>query len=565
MADPELRLSFFAGTMRRTDRAFSAFLLLGLLASESQASATTFGEPYLLQDLTPYYDPDSPLWGFREVNGHLLYLANRSREGFELWRTDTTPEGTERISATGTGFRFLWSPLEGSVHPFALLYDTNGLNGLPSLWRTDGTSAGTDEIAPDVVYGAFPHFLGDSGLAVFVASSWSPGGDRDWEIWVSDGSRDGTHRLVDLWSAGPGVRSDLTRLGEEVLFIAVDDLGPGGLASGLWKSNGTISGTRLVARPPAGSFEPYLWRVQGSVFAVVDDRFGEGEVLWRTDGTPGGTSAIRAFGREDGIHTAIWPVAKTSTGRTLVNIHTLDTPSSLWSTDGTSLGTFKLVDLGVSGGGAPLYAFPVNHREWSYFFADTGGGRTLWRTDGTSSNTSPAPDLCPGDCGEQVYSFGFLDGQEYLLLHLDDGTHGIEPWISDGMPEGTRLLVDFCPGTCDSLVLTSLKVGDRFLLAVQARSFDTSGSDNQIWQTDLTPEGTSQITHFANGITYPSLSGPYEGTVLFLARDADFLADLWALPFGLGSPIEAPLSPLAGLALALLLAGAAWALLGRPA
>ncbi|WNG13404.1 ELWxxDGT repeat protein [Cystobacter fuscus] len=169
---------------------------------------------------------------FTAAAGRLFFVATDPEHGAELWTSDGTSAGTRRVGD-------LWPGTGGSlpkelVAVGGLLFFTaeDGVSGREP-WRSDGTAEGTFRLA-DIHPGSGSSFKDDDrrflqgsrlfgleseGLLLFAASA--PGFGN--ESWLSDGTREGTRRLVDLF---PGAHSSMprgfVRLGNRVAFAADD-------------------------------------------------------------------------------------------------------------------------------------------------------------------------------------------------------------------------------------------------------------------------------------------------------------------------------------------------------
>lgn len=150
----------------------------------------------------------------------------------------------------------------------ALLFTRRGTSGPAELWRTDGTSAGTNRImalgSQRQVSGMFS--LGDRVLVLF-------GYGEHVELWVTDGTSSGTRLLLF-----DGVNSS-PRVIDGIAWFARSDAEHG---SELWRSDGTVEGTRLAAdiAPGSDSSNPNrMVRMGGALYfsAFTKDA---GEELW---------------------------------------------------------------------------------------------------------------------------------------------------------------------------------------------------------------------------------------------------------------------------------------------
>ncbi|OJH41452.1 hypothetical protein BON30_11400 [Cystobacter ferrugineus] len=188
--------------------------------------------PALVAVLAPPGSSTVAPTSFTAAAGRLFFVAKDPEHGAELWTSDGTSGGTRRVGDLwpGTGESL---PKE-LVAVGGLLFFTaeDGVSGR-ELWRSDGTGEGTFRLA-DIHPGSGSSFKDDDsqliqgsrlfgleseGLLLFAASA--PGSGN--ELWLSDGTREGTRRLVDLF---PGAHSAMprgfVRLGDRVAFAADD-------------------------------------------------------------------------------------------------------------------------------------------------------------------------------------------------------------------------------------------------------------------------------------------------------------------------------------------------------
>jgi ELWxxDGT repeat protein len=222
---------------------------------------------------------------FAVFNGEVLF-AGTDTGGVDthkgLWVTNGTAAGTSEITGIGNtpnnGGDF------GGLDPFdltafngeVLFSGTDAANHL-DLWVTNGTANGTFEL--DVAGENTGNDFDAGGLepgdiTVFNSEVLFQGLDssNNWNLWVSNGTGNGTHELTGISGAySGGVVSDLTNinplgpdftvLNGKVLFTGSDADG----SDGLWVTNGTVAGTSELAvsgawtGAPADSTRP-TWR-----------------------------------------------------------------------------------------------------------------------------------------------------------------------------------------------------------------------------------------------------------------------------------------------------------------
>ena len=140
---------------------------------------------------------------------------------------------------------------------------------------------------------SLPDHLTVAGDRVFFSAD---DGVRGAELWVTDGTGDGTQIVKDINPAGSSSPMRFTRLGDRIVFAADD----GQNGNEIWVSDGTSAGTQLLKDVNAGAANSSpleLVAVGGSVYftAIADADETTKAVrtqLWTTDGTEAGTKLV---------------------------------------------------------------------------------------------------------------------------------------------------------------------------------------------------------------------------------------------------------------------------------
>lgn len=157
--------------------------------------------------------------------------------------------------------------------------------------------------------------------------------------------------------------------------------------------------------------------------------------LYRTDGTPAGTTLVRQFGPDfvqldqlTGVGTGLFLIEATNLGKTL------------WWSDGTPAGTIPLVAVDtfvtLTAAGGRVF----------WVASEAATGAEPWTSDGTVAGTHLLKDICPGPCLGISPLGEFADVAGTLYFAGDDGVHGSELWKSDGTGAGTVMVADAMPG-----------------------------------------------------------------------------------------------------------------------
>src|SRR6188472_990815 len=210
-------------------------------------------------------------------------------------------------------------------------------------------------------FGAVSGFITPAGRnAYFVA--FDPAHGR--ELWRSDGTEGGTALVKDV-HPGPvraiGSKQEFQRaaVGSEVYFVAID----GVHGSQLWKTDGSETGTKMVADIGQGGAAPEGLTAVGSKLYFSANDGVHGRLLWKTDGTAAGTRIVRdATG--SGVRN---PANLAAVGSELYfsaseGVHGRE----LWKSNGTAAGTRMVKDI-FHGHGSSNPSELVSYRHKLYF------------------------------------------------------------------------------------------------------------------------------------------------------------------------------------------------------
>ncbi len=448
-----------------------------------------------------------------QIGGVVFFGFTDSTHGYELWRSDGTTAGTQRVKDLCPGacssFPFEMTVL-GSTLYFAA---DDGAHGR-ELWKTDGTEAGT-VLVRDVVpglSGSSPRSLFELGGSLLFDALTPEGGQA---LWISDGTAEGTGLLKTL----PKPAFPLAPLGSTMLL---------GMEGGLWRTDGTTAGTVLVASITPAEPNPFLSGVSpcavfgGRLYLSADDG-ASGYELWSTDGTAAGTVRVK-----DIVAGASGSYPR---NLTVQGDHLLFSPvgSALWKTDGTEAGTVLVKN--VTATEMAVLGTQVLFRSYN------SPNVELWKTDGTEAGTVLVKSIGPSTIANILFGLTPMTGR--LVFLADDGIHGSEPWVSDATEAGTDRLADLSPPPADVYQFANVLADHRLVAGGlwYYRNLDADGSV-EMFVTDGTSAGTRQLTeinHHASAISLNPFSGAtmaksladFNGTLLFQADDGTAGSELW--------------------------------------
>jgi ELWxxDGT repeat protein len=485
------------------------------------------------------FDPPLPFGGSFSVDaGDPLLFADGDRLdfavfdqalGWEVWQSDGTPGGVRPITDFASWFPFLSNlPLPLAKAGGRLLVPVRSDRW--SLWATDGRSmirlhnclggCGFN-------YTEFPHLVTLGEEVLFTSGA---GAGR--ELWITDGSKAGTRKLLKACTGDCRSVIELTsaKLDGRAVFRIMER----GRID-LWATDGTAAGTRPLFHLPPGTMAGALPVAAGSkvFFGAANE---DGMELWMSQGgeerqaaniaqeTSGSDpSALVALGsrlifqagpvdREVIVNSkrALWSSegTKESTARLMnpfrqaVDCTFSDCPppmaaagdwlalvqrpsddvSELWRTDGTPEGTRPLLSVAAPGRIEHLGAF----QNTVVFFIESPHHLETWRSDGTPAGTFQIARRAGrlqvagvGGTGTEIYFEVWAPGAQDL-------------WRSDGTAEGTRRVAGLTvgPGPGSNLgERPPVRLGDRVYFTIYGPNVDSE----ELWSTDGTEAGTFRV------------------------------------------------------------------------
>lgn len=459
---------------------FSSMFCIFVLMSVSLAGcitddALTVDGSERIIDINPDGDSDPKIYG--QVGGFVLFSANDSVHGRELWRTSGVELTTEMVADiyVGAGSGIGQGDLILGDHLYFLAKPSG--SGYCEIYRSDGTDSGLEKLTEDLdLHCSGTRFMEaldddrivianlgnmyvldintltvqvvivDAGTRLLQFGVVDTNNDLMYflkqseiyglEPWVSDGTVSGTHMLKDIESgSGHSKPSDFVVANNIVYFIAEDDEN----GRELWKTDGTNSGTVRVTN----------WETCDG-----DARKGVAN-LWESSSSHPAASMV--VGKESG------PLSASPTmGRAAVTTDVLffignkrhncdsDSPGSyhgMLRSDGTHEGTYTVY---VQPGLGRLIASEDGK---SIYPIREGYGSSFKKYSVNSNVTETVAEELEFHyytrATIQSGQFCEIDGVIYISMMDESGDSdtGYELWATDGTSDGTMMISDINPGS----------------------------------------------------------------------------------------------------------------------
>lgn len=462
-----------------------------------------------------------------EVAGELVFGATDSVHGGALWESDGTVAGTRLVvDPAPPSERSI--PLPLATTGDVALVSVTGDDELSIVWLSDGTAAGTFPVpGTGSTFDALS--VPDGGYALFHRSV-APSG----ELWVSDGTLDGT-RPLDVGEERSVFLRQGVVLGDRVVFTTRGDGGGG--PEDLFVTDGTQAGTGSLAQAirPRELTDPRLRSFRASDGEVVffeATNTSEGREVWVTAGTaastrpalyivpgPGSPATLGSFVADGTAPSVQGPP------RVFVWASAHGEGLELYTNDGLSRPAVRLTDFAAMGQPIGSGDIPtISHRGQALFVLDFGQGAELWASDARPGTARRLAVLCQGPPEDCRLSFASSDQGEEALVAVSSGPSvssggaGSERedtlWATDGTVAGTRQLLDCFD--CGSGVLPTASLGGTLYL-VAAPDEPGRRPDRHLYRLD--PGGLVQLTSFPGS----DPDDPADGVGRFVDQVGDHL------------------------------------------
>jgi trimeric autotransporter adhesin len=395
----------------------------------------------------------------------------------EIWVTDGTTANTTKLinytysNTTSTSFAVVGDRL--------FFINSDATNGA-ELWTSDGTIAGT-QIVKDIQLGSNGSTIGNmvaqNSQLIFTAND----GVNGQEFWKSDGTNANTNMIANLNPSGSIFPNAIYNFNNETYFNN---------SANFYKTDGN-SITNLATLTGASSYT-----IVNNTLYFTGYTSAAGQELWKTNGTPSGTLLVADI--------------KVGSASSFVNLSQTNKPlgkignnllfaadngtngTELWITDGTTTSLLKEI---TAGNGSSYFGNFYETGNKIFFASEgTNGTRELWVSDGNSTGTQRVMDINPSLDIKNTYPL-LGQGNDFLFVAYNINT-GYEPYKYETATNNISLLKDIVtiPRTT---VASWQKSNGSLVLGNKAFFFvDDSEHGNELWVSDATTAGTYLLKDF---------------------------------------------------------------------
>jgi ELWxxDGT repeat protein len=469
--------------------AFTSFedkvLFTALTVDEGRELWVTDGTEFgtkLVKDISPGRSGSGAAQFVRASDG-VYFSAETEDFGREIWFSNGTSDGTRLVKDVLPGPPST-NPSLLTVINDSLFFEIARGGTAWELWRTDGRDTGTHLVAGSSTDVQRPYFLNSPRSTLYFL--------RDNDLWVTDGTTEGTRLAVSLANVGAARNGEWSYFAGAFYFSVLEwvDAGP---RYSLWKTDGTPSNTEAVkflnSRHPARN----LREANGTLFfSTAGPESPDDLELWRSDGTPTGTFRV-ADVRPGSESSYPSPIVAAQSGIYFV-AEDATNGVELWYSDGTVQGTLRLSDT-VSMEREQNYLTTVGDRALFTARASWQNGYELWQSGGTPESTRPMafpPGVVRPINPRNISAAG---GKFYFSAqHQVDGlSKGYELWVSDGTAVGTHLVKDIAQNNSGSGIGQLTNVDGTLM-------FSTPHDNWTVWKSDGTSQGTVPVADQLGGL-----------------------------------------------------------------
>ena len=408
----------------------------------------------LLKDINSTYNSINYNSEFVTFNNKVYFTADNNINGNEFWVTDGTTLGTQIVKDINVGINSSNISKLTSTSNFIVFSATDNSTSYNNLWKSNGTSNSTSLIKNINLSQTSNTELFFIELNNFVYFSGMYDSLNGLELWKSDGTLNNTSIVSDIfhkYSNSIG-NKDFIPFDNKLIFAGTDGIH----GSEPFITDGTINGTKMIKdiNPNYSSiyndydYKPSFTKAGNNIYFRATDGTN-GFEIFKTDGTDLGTSMVKDIAQGSASSIGEFTLFMEYNGIFYFKANNQLNGEVLWRTDGTSAGTYILKNIYPYG--SNLYQNSdniINQKYYSvlngflYFTANDGTGYAIWKTDGTEVGTTKVITVLSNQGTESLpIILNSTSNKLFFTSNIDNSTYGNNAiWSSDGTQMGTTLI-----------------------------------------------------------------------------------------------------------------------------
>jgi ELWxxDGT repeat protein len=398
---------------------------------------------------------------FVEFNNKVFFSAGyNSSKGVELWTTDGTTVNTIQFYEISHRLAGITDFFDSAEIGGKLIFTGNNGNG-NEPFITDGTINGSQMIK-DIIPGSGGPFYSSDG---FRPASYTKAGNYvyfrassagfGFEIWKTNGTEESTSIVKDINVGSSSSISEFPFFLEfnNIFYFKAND---GIHGEELWRSDGSSAGTYMVKDINIGSASslnglsnvyynnPNILNqkcyaiLNGFLYFTAND--GIDNSIWRTDGTQSGTTKVIII-PTSGVYDNNTIIINATNNKFFFKTNTNNSSygnNTLWSSDGTQLGTVQLFSTNISG--TTQFKKNIVHNNNLYYTIFGTNGNTLMKSDGTAIGTIVVKENFTTQ--ETFNALTSCGNEVYFAVGVQGIVGSKELWRTNGTNVGTIKLGD---------------------------------------------------------------------------------------------------------------------------
>ena len=359
------------------------------------------------------------------------------------------------------------------------------------------------DINPGVLSASPANFTTYNGKLYFSANSTINGTNIGNELWESDGTDTGTKLVADI---NPGTPSsspaNLFTFNDKIYFSGGAFVN-GASTYGLLQSYDPTNGVQIISSNARNATN---FGKVGNTLYFKASNLGVNPSTERMYYLNTSGEAIIA---DDNLKVnAIGYVANKVIANAQLTNATNPSWMQLFGFDGTTTSLVKNINTSASRYPQNFYYSQALGK--SFFGANGGNGTEPWITDGTEAGTVNLKDINTSNASAGSGPSNFTEYNGKVYFSASNGlTNGAELWVTDGTEAGTYMVKDIIPGSNgtfpEKMVVYKNKL--YFLLT-------NTNSVRQLWETDGTEDGTKLVSSFGSA----SMLLTYNNNLYVVAR-----------------------------------------------